>query len=93
MIAGFLWLFGNKKTSDPIQQTKDLFETLQRREEHLVKKCGYETAKAKELAHSNKRAAMFHLRRRKVYEEQIRKLEAARGQALVHGTVAGNTTA
>eukprot|EP00698_Gefionella_okellyi_P011017 TRINITY_DN2891_c0_g1_i2.p2 TRINITY_DN2891_c0_g1~~TRINITY_DN2891_c0_g1_i2.p2 ORF type:complete len:219 (+),score=55.93 TRINITY_DN2891_c0_g1_i2:65-721(+) len=75
-------LFRKKKTTaDPnavINRLRDTLEMLEKREIYLQKKSEAELAVAKKHATVNKRAAMFALKKRRVYDSQIEKMTGAR---------------
>jgi charged multivesicular body protein 4 len=74
------WLFGKKKEVDPnhsINKMKDTLEVLEKREKHLTKQIEKETAEAKgHMAKNNKKAALLCLKRKKIFEGEIEKLNA-----------------
>merc|ERR1712108_42696 len=72
-------LFKKKpKAATPQQSIEKLQETinmLEKRAAHLRKKADEEQLKAKSLAGKNKKAALQHLKRKKMYTSQIEKVE------------------
>eukprot|EP00698_Gefionella_okellyi_P005467 TRINITY_DN14_c0_g1_i1.p1 TRINITY_DN14_c0_g1~~TRINITY_DN14_c0_g1_i1.p1 ORF type:complete len:227 (+),score=57.16 TRINITY_DN14_c0_g1_i1:61-741(+) len=75
-------LFGKKKVkpspNETIGRLRDTLEMLGKRESYLQKKSDVELVEAKKNANKNKRAALFALKKRRVYESQIEKLSGAR---------------
>ncbi len=77
-------LFGpNKKAAlspkEAIAKLRESLEILEKREEYLQKRCETEASKARNfMQQKNKRAALFCLKRKRVYEQQIEKLGGAR---------------
>eukprot|EP01092_Planopodium_desertum_P014236 TRINITY_DN7120_c0_g1_i1.p1 TRINITY_DN7120_c0_g1~~TRINITY_DN7120_c0_g1_i1.p1 ORF type:complete len:218 (-),score=28.43 TRINITY_DN7120_c0_g1_i1:104-757(-) len=69
-----------KKTATPQQSIEKLRETismLEKRAAHLKKKADDETLKAKAAAGKNKKLALQHLKRKKLYQSQVDKIEGS----------------
>jgi len=80
-------LFGRKKAAatsaaDPastILKLRGTVETLEKRQVHLDKKIEQQTAEAKaKMAKKDKRGALYCLKRKKMYEAEIEKINGAR---------------
>ena len=82
-------LFGRKKSpaapggpSDPAQtilKLRSTVETLEKRQVHLDKKIEQQTKEAKEkMGKKDKRGALYCLKRKKMYEAEIEKINGAR---------------
>ncbi|KAM5540339.1 hypothetical protein V8D89_005797 [Ganoderma adspersum] len=85
MMAGFMSYFGGRR--DPKQSSRDAIVTLrqqlqmiEKKEDYLQKKIDEEMKKAKQNAVSNKPAATAALRRKKVSEQELEKLQNTRFQ-------------
>ncbi|KAI0677067.1 Snf7-domain-containing protein [Trametes maxima] len=85
MMAGFMSYFGGRR--DPKQSSRDAIVTLrqqlqmiEKKEEYLQKKIEEEVKKARENAVSNRAAATNALRRKKVTEQELEKLQNTRFQ-------------
>jgi|TARA_B110001469_G_scaffold114702_1_gene118768 hypothetical protein len=62
---------GGNHTSDAISKLRDAAETMQKREEHLLRKMDNEIKLAKEFsAKGKKREALTCIKRKKMYEKQ-----------------------
>eukprot|EP01102_Stenamoeba_stenopodia_P014518 TRINITY_DN482_c0_g1_i1.p1 TRINITY_DN482_c0_g1~~TRINITY_DN482_c0_g1_i1.p1 ORF type:complete len:222 (-),score=66.96 TRINITY_DN482_c0_g1_i1:91-756(-) len=75
-------LFGAAKQapspSDTIKRLRETVETLEKRETYLQKKIQKEIEFARANASKNRRAALLALKRKKLYEQQIEKIEGTR---------------
>jgi charged multivesicular body protein 4 len=81
-------LFGKKKAAAPkaqsnpvdtINMLKENYEVLEKREEHITKKMEVALKEAKEkMAKKDKNGALFCLKRKKMYEAEVQKLQGAR---------------
>ncbi|EIN10916.1 Snf7-domain-containing protein [Punctularia strigosozonata HHB-11173 SS5] len=85
MMASFMSYFGGRR--DPKQSARDAIVTLrqqlqmlEKKEEYLQKKINEEVAKAKANATTNKTAATNALRRKKVHEQEMDRLQGTRMQ-------------
>ncbi|KAI0751567.1 Snf7-domain-containing protein [Daedaleopsis nitida] len=85
MMAGFMNYFGGRR--DPKTSSRDAIVTLrqqlqmiEKKEEYLQKKVDEEIKKAKANAVSNKAAATAALRRKKVTEQELERLQNTRFQ-------------
>lgn len=66
-------------TADTIRKIREQLETLEKRELHIEKKIGMQLEEAKKKsAGKDKRGAIFALKRKKMYEAEIEKLQGAR---------------
>jgi len=71
---------GGGGTSQVIQRMDDTIESMDLREQLLIKKIDQETQKAKDaLAKKNKNLAILCMKRKKMYENNLEKLMAQRG--------------
>jgi charged multivesicular body protein 4 len=79
-------LFGKAKTAAPtapsakdsIMQLKNTLDTLEKRQSHLEKKIAGQLAEAKQKsARKDKKGALFCLKRKKMYEAEIDKIQGA----------------
>ena len=62
---------GGNSTSDAIGKLRDASETMQKREEHLIRKIENEIKQAKEFSgKGKKREALTCIKRKKMYEKQ-----------------------
>ena len=62
---------GGNSTNDAIGKLRDASETMQKREEHLIRKIDNEIKQAKEFsAKGKKREALTCIKRKKMYEKQ-----------------------
>ncbi|GJE85002.1 Snf7-domain-containing protein [Phanerochaete sordida] len=85
MMSGFMSYFGGRR--DPKQSSRDAIVTLrqqlqmvEKKEEYLQKKIEEELKKARENAVSNKAAATAALKRKKVQEQELERLQGTRFQ-------------
>ncbi|EJF62788.1 Snf7-domain-containing protein [Dichomitus squalens] len=85
MMAGIMSYFGGRR--DPKQSSRDAIVTLrqqlqmiEKKEDYLQKKIDEEMKKAKQNAVSNKAAATAALRRKKVTEQELERLQNTRFQ-------------
>ncbi|KAF7798933.1 hypothetical protein EIP86_010161 [Pleurotus ostreatoroseus] len=85
MMASFMSYFGGRR--DPKQSSRDAIVTLrqqlqmiEKKEEHLNQRITQETKTAKENSVTNKNVAMAALKRRKMLESEIEKLQSTRFQ-------------
>ncbi|KAG2520900.1 hypothetical protein JM18_006880 [Phytophthora kernoviae] len=85
----FMNLFGRKTaapvrtgptaTAETIRKLREQLESLEKRELHIVKKIALQLAEAKQKsAQKDKRGAIFALKRKKMYEAEVEKLQGAR---------------
>jgi len=66
-------------TADTIRKLREQLESLEKRELHIAKKIGLQLEDAKKKsAAKDKRGAIFALKRKKMYEAEIEKLQGAR---------------
>lgn len=66
-------------TADTIRKIREQLDTLEKRELHIEKKIGMQLEEAKKKsAGKDKRGAIFALKRKKMYEAEIEKLQGAR---------------
>lgn len=66
-------------TADTIRKIREQLETLEKRELHIEKKIGLQLEEAKKKSASkDKRGAIFALKRKKMFEAEIEKLQGAR---------------
>ncbi|TYZ57279.1 hypothetical protein PybrP1_007543, partial [[Pythium] brassicae (nom. inval.)] len=66
-------------TADTIRKIREQLETLEKRELHIEKKIGLQLEEAKKKsAGKDKRGAIFALKRKKMFEAEIEKLQGAR---------------
>jgi len=69
----------NTGTGDAIAKLRDASETMQKREEHLLRKIDGEISKAKEFsAKGKKHEALTCLKRKKMYEKQVEQITNAK---------------
>ena len=62
--------------ADTIGKLRDALETVEKREEHLLRKVDNEIKQAKQFSQQNKkREAIQCLKRKKMYDQQINNLE------------------
>mmetsp|Transcript_8845 Transcript_8845/g.28046 ORF Transcript_8845/g.28046 Transcript_8845/m.28046 type:complete len:226 (-) Transcript_8845:180-857(-) len=100
-------LFGRKKAEaakrgpDPAQailQLRQTVDTLEKRQVHLDKKIEQQTAEARQkMAKKDKRGALYCLKRKKMYEKEIEKINGARltleqQMIAIEGTVTNSDT-
>ncbi|KAG5177041.1 Snf7-domain-containing protein [Tribonema minus] len=80
-------LFGKKKSAasgtptDPtptIMKLQETIDTLEKRETHLQKKIKAQLLEAKAKSQTDKKGALFALKRKKMYEAEINKINGAR---------------
>jgi len=70
---------GGNHTSDAISKLRDAAETMQKREEHLLRKMDNEIKLAKEFsAKGKKREALTCIKRKKMYEKQVEQITNAK---------------
>eukprot|EP00823_Brevimastigomonas_motovehiculus_P007029 TRINITY_DN604_c0_g1_i1.p1 TRINITY_DN604_c0_g1~~TRINITY_DN604_c0_g1_i1.p1 ORF type:complete len:266 (-),score=99.54 TRINITY_DN604_c0_g1_i1:453-1250(-) len=93
-------LFGRKKKEAPslaqsIQTLRDAMETLDKREAHLNKQMNGAMAECKKQLKTNKRGAMFQLKRKKMFEKQVEQIYGKKQnlelQIMTLEAAAGNT--
>lgn len=100
-------LFGRKKAeaakrgpdpSEAIKQLRQTAETLEKRQVHLDKKIEQQVSEAKQrMAKKDKRGALYCLKRKKMYEKEIEKINGARltleqQMIAIEGTVTNTDT-
>lgn len=70
---------GPAATAETIRKLREQLDALEKRELHIEKKIGLQLEEAKlKSAHKDKRGAIFALKRKKMYEAEIEKLQGAR---------------
>ncbi|EEY60311.1 uncharacterized protein PITG_12696 [Phytophthora infestans T30-4] len=70
---------GPVATADTIRKLREQLESLEKRELHIVKKIALQLQEAKQKsAAKDKRGAIFALKRKKMYEAEVEKLQGAR---------------
>jgi charged multivesicular body protein 4 len=70
---------GPVATADTIRKLREQLESLEKRELHIVKKIALQLQEAKQKSASkDKRGAIFALKRKKMYEAEVEKLQGAR---------------
>ncbi|RLN94534.1 hypothetical protein BBJ28_00006616 [Nothophytophthora sp. Chile5] len=70
---------GPTATADTIRKLREQLESLEKRELHIGHKIALQLAEAKEKsARQDKRGAIFALKRKKMYEAEVTKLQGAR---------------
>jgi len=94
-------LFGKKKKAGPtlsesIQQLREAMEILEKREVHLNKQMATALSEAKKKSKAkDKRGALFHLKRKKMYEKQVDQIYGKKTnielQIMTLEAAAGNT--
>ncbi|KAI1786690.1 Snf7-domain-containing protein [Ganoderma leucocontextum] len=85
MMAGFMSYFGGRRDAkqssrDAIVTLRQQLQMIEKKEDYLQKKIDEEMKKAKQNAVSNKPAATAALRRKKVSEQELDKLQNTRFQ-------------
>ncbi|KAI0722215.1 Snf7-domain-containing protein [Cerioporus squamosus] len=85
MMAGFMSYFGGRRDAkqssrDAIVTLRQQLQMIEKKEEYLQKKVDEELKKAKANAVSNKAAATAALRRKKVTEQELERLQNTRFQ-------------
>lgn len=70
---------GGNSTSDAIGKLRDATETLEKREEHLMRKIDAEVKAAREFSKQNKkREALTCIKRKKMYDKQLEQISGAK---------------
>ncbi|KAH7491871.1 hypothetical protein PRIC2_002494 [Phytophthora ramorum] len=70
---------GPVATAETIRKLREQLESLEKREQHIVKKIALQLQEAKhKSATKDKRGAIFALKRKKMYEAEVEKLQGAR---------------
>lgn len=70
---------GPTATAETIRKLREQLESLEKREQHIVKKIALQLSEAKQKsAAKDKRGAIFALKRKKMYEAEVEKLQGAR---------------
>jgi len=85
MMAGFMSYFGGRRdtkqsTRDAIVTLRQQLQMIEKKEEHIQKKIDAETATARANAISNKSLATSALKRRKVAEQELDRLQGTKFQ-------------